>query len=295
MLMPLLQIIYLDTLILVPQEDPETGSPGGRHYVSPQQADQYLAAVEAMLSTSTATWLVVAGHYTIYSVADHGNTASLIARLAPLLQRHGVVAYFNGHDHVLQHIERGGVAYFTSGHGTHINNFPLGAYNARLGSPEALEGYRFSANGPGFAAVKATRTSMTVEFIDKNGVVLYATVFSKPGAAEAVGKGAPEKETQPRLALTRATKIAIASFGLVMLIALFICYLNSVRKAINMILPLGMRFKRCTSCEGSKVCAMERGAALGMLSPALASVSLGTIFLGAGGCALLWFVYTQHY
>lgn len=46
------------------------------------------------------TWLLVAGHYPIYSVGEHGDTSELQSYLQPLLQKYGVHAYFCGHDHL---------------------------------------------------------------------------------------------------------------------------------------------------------------------------------------------------
>ena len=46
------------------------------------------------------TWLLVAGHYPIYSVGEHGDTSELKSYLQPLLQKYNVHAYFCGHDHL---------------------------------------------------------------------------------------------------------------------------------------------------------------------------------------------------
>jgi tartrate-resistant acid phosphatase type 5 len=70
-------------------------------------------------ASQTATWLIVAGHYTIYSLADHGDNPELISRLVPLFAKYGVHVYLHGHDHVLQHISWQGVEYITSGHATY--------------------------------------------------------------------------------------------------------------------------------------------------------------------------------
>lgn len=70
------------------------------------------------LSTSKARWKIVVGHHPIVSVGRHGPSANMIERIKPLLERHGVHAYFNGHDHNLQHATSNGVHYFTSGGGS---------------------------------------------------------------------------------------------------------------------------------------------------------------------------------
>ena len=54
------------------------------------------------LRSSTAHYLIVVGHYPVWSIAEHGPTKCLVDRLRPLLQTYHVTAYINGHDHNLQ-------------------------------------------------------------------------------------------------------------------------------------------------------------------------------------------------
>ena len=44
----------------------------------------------------------MAGHFPVWSVAEHGPTGCLVDRLKPLLEHYTVSAYINGHDHNLQ-------------------------------------------------------------------------------------------------------------------------------------------------------------------------------------------------
>lgn len=50
----------------------------------------------------SADYLLVGGHYPIYSVGLHGPTECLMNRLYPLVQTYNVTAYMAGHDHNLQ-------------------------------------------------------------------------------------------------------------------------------------------------------------------------------------------------
>jgi hypothetical protein len=43
--------------------------------------------------------LLVAGHYPVVSMGEHGDTDELKSYLVPLLEKYRVNAYFNGHDH----------------------------------------------------------------------------------------------------------------------------------------------------------------------------------------------------
>ena len=49
-----------------------------------------------------ADYLLVAGHYPVYSVAEHGPTPGLLVRLLPMLYKYKVTAYLSGHDHNIQ-------------------------------------------------------------------------------------------------------------------------------------------------------------------------------------------------
>ena len=67
--------------------------------------DHQIAWLEKALAGSKADWKLVIGHHPVFSGGRHGDTAELVRILAPLLERHGVSAYLNGHDHDLQRIE----------------------------------------------------------------------------------------------------------------------------------------------------------------------------------------------
>jgi hypothetical protein len=43
--------------------------------------------------------LLVAGHYPVVSMGEHGDTDELKQYLVPLLEQYRVNAYFDGHDH----------------------------------------------------------------------------------------------------------------------------------------------------------------------------------------------------
>lgn len=97
--------------------------------------------IEATLSASTADYLIVAGHYPVWSICEDGPTQVLIDRLKPMLEKYKVCplrqhrdvvimkplhslsmtsvlrssqvsAYLAGHDHCAQYIDEGlGVQY----------------------------------------------------------------------------------------------------------------------------------------------------------------------------------------
>ncbi|CAN8175372.1 unnamed protein product [Coccothraustes coccothraustes] len=116
-------------------------------------------------------FVLVAGHYPVWSVAKHGPTGCLLRLLRPLLRRHRVSAYLCGHDHNLQYLEEGGVAYILSGAGNfmedsrpHERSVPPGALRFFFGSPGSPGGFAHLRLEPGGA---------TVTFLEATGRVLH--------------------------------------------------------------------------------------------------------------------------
>jgi len=125
---------------------------------------EQLLWLEGVLYSSKADWLVVCGHYPIFSGGEHGSTPSLVSRVKPLLERYGVDAYLSGHDHTLQHLSEGGVEYYVSGNG------------ALNGEVEALPETMFAAVDPGFSVHQVSGDVMKTTFVDHKGTPLYSHV-----------------------------------------------------------------------------------------------------------------------
>ena len=64
--------------------------------------DQWTWIEEELKASDGYDYLLVGGHFPIWSIAEHGPTQTLVDRLKPLLEKYRVSAYINGHDHNLQ-------------------------------------------------------------------------------------------------------------------------------------------------------------------------------------------------
>ena len=85
-------------------------------------ADLQQRWLEKELGKSTADWKIVVGHYPVWSIAEHGPIPQLVNELKPMMERHGVSMYFNGHDHNAQHLNDGSnVEYFVVGAGSPVD------------------------------------------------------------------------------------------------------------------------------------------------------------------------------
>ena len=58
--------------------------------------------IEDELKNSRDQYLIVGGHFPVWSVAEHGPTKCLVERLKPLLEKYEANTYLCGHDHNLQ-------------------------------------------------------------------------------------------------------------------------------------------------------------------------------------------------
>ncbi|MBV8277027.1 MAG: metallophosphoesterase, partial [Verrucomicrobia bacterium] len=120
-----------------------------RDEIVSQDTSAQVRWLDQALSNSTASWKIVIGHHPIFSGgSEHGDQPELIRDINPLLEKHRVPAYFNGHDHDLQHIVRGSVEYFNTGAGSKVRK------------PGPTEGSRFYRGTPGFMAVALTAKEM---------------------------------------------------------------------------------------------------------------------------------------
>lgn len=145
-----------------------------RDEIGSQDTNAQVAWLDQALSSSKAAWKIVIGHHPIFSGgSEHGDQPELIGNINPLLEKHDVSVYFNGHDHDLQHIVRGSVEYFTTGAGSKVR------------PPGPTEGSRFYKGTPGFMAVRLRAEKMYVDVIDYAGALLYRTEVKNRVAAGA--------------------------------------------------------------------------------------------------------------
>lgn len=134
--------------------------------------DAQLAWIDGVLANSTADWKIVMGHFPVHSatILEHGDTPSLKTYLQPLLEKHSVLAYFSGHDHILQHISINGINYLGSGagarHHSGVNTFYSGLKGKLTGSY-------------GFMQHTLSPKTFTTTFYDKDGTAHYAFNITK--------------------------------------------------------------------------------------------------------------------
>ncbi|XP_057264919.1 tartrate-resistant acid phosphatase type 5, partial [Pezoporus wallicus] len=120
-------------------------------------------------------FVLVAGHYPLWSAGEHGPSACLRRLVRPLLRRHRVSAYICGHDHNVQFLWEGGVGYVVSGAGNfmegsrrHEGALPPGSLRFFYGAP---------ASPGAFAHIRLEPHAATVTFLEATGRLLHREVL----------------------------------------------------------------------------------------------------------------------
>ncbi|XP_038627074.1 tartrate-resistant acid phosphatase type 5 [Tachyglossus aculeatus] len=141
-------------------------------------ARSQLSWLKKQLTNAKEDYLLVAGHYPVWSVAEHGPTHCLVRHLQPLLAKYKVTAYLCGHDHNLQYLkDKDDVGYVLSGAGNfmdpskkHQHKVPDGYLRFHYGVQESLGG---------FAYVEISPKEMTVTYIEATGKSLFKTTLPR--------------------------------------------------------------------------------------------------------------------
>jgi acid phosphatase len=159
------QFFFLDT---TPFDEKDRTEADYKEKLSGVDTTPQVKWLDEALGASTAGWKIVVGHHTIASASPkHGDTPGLRKAIKPLLEKHHVLVYLNGHDHDLQHLVEDGVNYFTSGGGS---EFRETGRDART---------RFAAGSTGFLAATLYPDRLEARFIDGSGKSLYETSVAR--------------------------------------------------------------------------------------------------------------------
>lgn len=137
-------------------------------HVGGQDTARQYRWLDSVLASSKAEWKIVVGHHHVYTGGKRApEQPEMVERVKPLLEKYGVQAYFNGHEHDLQVIKRGTVHYFVSGAGSEMR--PTGR----------IEGTLFAAEASGFMAVSMLGDQMLVQVIDHEGKILHKALVKR--------------------------------------------------------------------------------------------------------------------
>lgn len=172
------QVVIVDTTWLAPSENEATNEEGGVS-VETQAArlERQLEDLEAIFEetlTDTPSWLIVAGHYPMFSRGEKGDNDELGMYLRPFLEKYSAHAYLCGHDHIAEHLQYNDVQYFVTGHSTMNNELgeDVSSNATLLWAGESISG---------FTRWTATDYVLHVEYVQADtNVVLYSYSLTNP-------------------------------------------------------------------------------------------------------------------
>ena len=152
-------LLFLDTTPMAEAGD-DTQVLGNE--LKSQNVPAQLEWLEASLAESKARWKIVFAHHPVFSGGVHGDTPFIVDHVLPLLEKYGVQAYFNGHDHDLQHLQAGGVNFFCSGAGSKVRE------TSDIPFTKFAKG-----STSGFLSAVLKPDEMALRMVDWKGRVLY--------------------------------------------------------------------------------------------------------------------------
>eukprot|EP00607_Mallomonas_marina_P005463 CAMPEP_0182426132 /NCGR_PEP_ID=MMETSP1167-20130531/12609_1 /TAXON_ID=2988 /ORGANISM="Mallomonas Sp, Strain CCMP3275" /LENGTH=528 /DNA_ID=CAMNT_0024607345 /DNA_START=271 /DNA_END=1857 /DNA_ORIENTATION=- len=169
-----IDVVFVDSTLIAPEETYATSSEAGiSEDTQASKTQEQLSCMEEYLQSSTASYLIVAGHYPMFSTGKNGpgDSTTMVEAMLPYLEKYEVDAYLCGHDHRLEHLQ-----YTTSSGGTmdFIISGAAGKPDSQLstGITSSAESM-FSAATGGFAVADVNGNGMKISIVDYTGEVLY--------------------------------------------------------------------------------------------------------------------------
>lgn len=199
-------IVFLDTIFLAPFDSFFTPLD-----LPDQRFKEQMNWLRKVLKDiDNCSWVVVVGHYPIFSTGSHGDSTEMQRVLRPILLEHNIDAYVCGHDHSLQHLYDRNINYYVTGTGAKLDKLRSRDYSL-------AEELLFAQVKPGFTIFDVTKEKMIVQFIDasRNGTIYQFTQFSKRILGKNIRKLGPDDDLPFRVQLN-----AIQYFGLYTLVLL---------------------------------------------------------------------------
>jgi len=156
--------IHIDTCKIYPELYYETQLMIARRQIN--ETLNYLEFVLERANRHNANWIVVFGHYHIFSNGYYKNYKIMEERLLPLLIKYNVDVYFCGHEHNFQVLEYKRLKIIVNGAGSYNN--AVSCYNNNL-NVDTL--YVSSSNG--FTFHDITKNSFSINFMNTEGKIEY--------------------------------------------------------------------------------------------------------------------------
>lgn len=187
----LIHIIMIDTIVLCGNVPfPPLGYPGTEPGDAGAKAWLDFESELAKAAATSVPYILVVGHYPVWSVAKHGPNKCLVQSLQPLLHKYNVSLYLSGHDHNQQFFtepnSKNKVSYALTGCAMDLDvNTPnLNRNNASLLFHWPDSNSKTVASDGGMLVAQADSTGLILSFYSTTfdnqlgGEALYVTVIA---------------------------------------------------------------------------------------------------------------------
>ena len=162
-----LRVIFLDTPALINKYHDDGDYPDAEK----QDIGTQLQWLDNELAAAKEDWTIVVGHHPIYAYTEKENNerADMQKRVDTILRRHKVDMYICGHIHNFQHIRmpKSDIDYIVNTSGS-------------LSRPvQAIEGTVFCSGKSGISYLSASKESLSLSMLDKQGNILHIVTRSR--------------------------------------------------------------------------------------------------------------------
>ena len=178
-------MIVVDTVLMCGNsgfDDDIDSAPQFKRRIDRVRASLYFKSLEETLksiSMNRIPYVIVAGHFPVWSIAEHGPTQCLVNQLRPLLHKYKVTAYFAGHEHDVEHLSDtyldATVEYVISG----AANLPYNSTAHKDAVPKGSLKFYWANKYQYFGAVclvEANMNNMTITYLETSGKTLFRTI-----------------------------------------------------------------------------------------------------------------------
>ena len=157
-----LRIVFIDTAPLIDKYRKKNHTYPD---VEKQDMEAQLKWLDKTLAEAKEDWIVVVGHHPIYAYTDkeESERTDMQKRVDGILRKHNVDMYICGHLHNFQHIRKPGsnIDYIVNTSGS----------LSRI--PEAIDGTVFCNGETGISLLTASKDSLNLNMINREGEVLH--------------------------------------------------------------------------------------------------------------------------
>lgn len=174
----IIEIVALDTVGLCPLTSGFLLTPNiiKKQNINNDEKNKQIKWLKNTLKNSKADWLIVLGHYNLFSAGYRNINKELLIILKPLLEKYNVDLYLCGHCHNLQHLECDNVNYIVSGSFCNTSVIYDKIYRLyKLLKKNNIFKSNFISNSRGFTIHEINKNIMTISFVDLSGNIIYKT------------------------------------------------------------------------------------------------------------------------